>query len=87
MYIEFKLPVDQGAAFAEFYNHILNQELNNWSDKYHVPYRVKLVKGKQRISFDDDNLYSFFVTTWNPKNKKFLQQLFQYSLIEPMNRV
>jgi hypothetical protein len=87
MYIEFTLPTGAGGTAASFVNGLLNQELHAWSDRYNIPYNTKLVKYTKRITFDHDETYSFFAMTWNPQHKKFRNNLLNYRLIEPMNRV
>jgi hypothetical protein len=87
MYIEFALPTGAGGMAAQYANNLLNQELHAWSDLYDIPYNTKLVKYTKRVTFDNEETYSFFAMTWNPKNKKFRNNLLNYRLIEPMNRV
>lgn len=73
MYIVFDLPDDN--AVAAYYNNIINQELHNWSDRYDIPYNTKIVKYSKRITFDNDESYSFFAMTWTGP---------EYRLVEPM---
>ena len=87
MYIEFALTTGAGGQAASFVNSLLNQELHAWSDRYNIPYNTKIVKYTKRITFDNEENYSFFAMTWNPLNKKFRNNLLNYRLIEPMNRV
>jgi hypothetical protein len=87
MYIEFALPTGAGGTAAQYVNSLLNQELHAWSDLYDIPYNTKIVKYTKRVTFDNEELYSFFAMTWNPPNKKFRNNLLNYRLIEPMNRV
>ena len=87
MYIEFTLPTGAGGQAAIMVNHLLNKELHDWSDQYGIPYNTKVVKYTKRITFDDNETYSFFALTWNPKNKKYRNNLLKYRLIEPMNQV
>jgi len=72
MYIEFSLPGGAGghsAAHAAHANHIINQALHDWSNRYQIPYNTKLVKHKKRITFDSDESYSLFALTWIPHSK------------------
>jgi hypothetical protein len=85
MYIEFKLPSGVGGQAASMVNHLLNQELHNWADKYNIAYNTKVFKYTKRITFDDDTTYSFFAMTWNPTNKKFRSHFLNYRLVEPMD--
>lgn len=70
MYIEFSLPQGAAGQAAIHANHIINQALHNWSDRYNIPYNVKNIKYFKRITFDDDTHYSLFAMTWN-LDKKF----------------
>jgi hypothetical protein len=69
MYIEFSLPQGAAGQSAVHANHIINQALHNWSDRYNIPYNVKNIKYFKRITFDDDAHYSFFAMTWNPDKR------------------
>lgn len=69
MYIEFSLPsgaAGQGAAHA---NMIINNALLAWSDKYGIPYQTKIIKYIKRVTFENDEHYSFFAMTWNTDRK------------------
>ena len=87
MYIEFTLPTGAGGQAAAYVNGLLNRELHAWSDQYGIPYNTKTVKYTKRITFDQEETYSFFAMTWNPKEEKFKNHLLNYRLIEPMKRV
>lgn len=87
MYIEFALPSGAGGQAAAYVNSLLNQELHAWSDQYGIPYNTKIHKYTKRVTFDDEETYSFFALTWNPTNKKFRSNLLKFRLVEPMNRV
>ena len=87
MYIEFTLPRGASGHAAAHFNSILNKELHTWSDRYNIPYNTKIHKYTKRITFDDNNTYSFFAITWNPETEKFRHYLLNYRLIEPMNQL
>lgn len=87
MYIEFALPTGSGGQAAAYVNSLLNKELHAWSDKYNIPYNTKIHKYTKRITFDDNETYSFFALTWNPETEKFRSYLLNYRLIEPMKQL
>lgn len=59
MYIEFDLEYNN--LYTES---LLARSLSEWSQKYNVKYRSKHHKLKFRLTFDDDNMYTFFCLTW-----------------------
>ncbi len=69
MYIEFSLSAHNSAQGAAYANLLITQALHEWSDWYQIPYNVKNQKLFKRVTFDSDELYSFFAVTWNPKQK------------------
>lgn len=87
MYLEFQLPTGAGGMAAQYTSSILNRNLTDWSNLYNIAYVKKIHKYTVRVTFDNDQTYSFFALTWNPKGDKMLQYLTNYRLIEPMNRV
>ena len=56
----------------------LNAALHTWSNLYSIPYKTKTVRNIKRVTFDQDETYTFFAMTWDHAR-------FPYSLIEPMN--
>lgn len=87
MYIEFTLPKGSAGQAAAFVNNLLNKHLHEWADKYSIAYTKKIHKYTVRITFDDDELYSFFAMTWAPESKHFTSYLLDYRFVEPMSRV
>jgi len=87
MYIEFQLPTGAGGMTAQYTNSVLNRNLHAWSDRYGIPYNKKIHKWTVRVTFDNEENYSFFALTWNPTSENVLSYLTNYRLIEPMNRV
>lgn len=73
MYIKFELPSQIAAEY-------LDSEVKKWAQTYGIVYHKKLHKKQFRITFENDDLYSFFAMTWNPKHMNMLS----YQLIEPM---
>lgn len=73
MYIVFDLP-NNDLVIGRF-NYNLNQLLHAWSDRYNIPYNTKIHKLTKRITFDNDETYSFFAMTWTGP---------EYRLIDPM---
>ena len=63
MYIEFKIEDN------EVYNaHSgLTVELATWARKHNIQYREKTIKRNIRVTFDDDEHYTLFALTWNPR--------------------
>ena len=73
MYIAFDV------AHTLEWNH-LNRALELWQEKYDIPFQTKTVKNVTRVVFASDELYSFFVLTWNPP----WAYLKNYRMVEPM---
>lgn len=86
MYIEFTLPQGASGQVAVYVNGVLNKELHSWSDQYSIPYNKKNHKYTVRITFDNEEHYSFFALTWAPKAEFFTNYITNYRLIEPMRR-
>ena len=71
MYIVFDLSVS--ALGRDI--HGINRALHDWSDQYNIPYNTKFHKSTKRVTFDNEETYSFFAMTWTgPK----------YRLVDPM---
>ena len=83
MYIEFSLPTGAAGQAALHANHIINQALHAWSDRYNIPYNVKNIKYFKRITFDDESIYPFFAMTWNPDQKFYA--LSRWRIISDLN--
>lgn len=81
MYIEFSLPTSDIAANNA--NHIINQALHKWADRYNISYNVKNVKYFKRITFDDDAHYSLFAMTWNPDHRYYA--LSKWRIVSDLN--
>ena len=84
MYVEFKLPTGAGGQAAAHVNNILSKELLFWCETYNISYVKKVVKYTVRVTFADDQHYSFFALTWNPRHPRFRDWLLNFRLIEPM---
>lgn len=56
------------------------EALDDWKEKYDIPFQTKTVKNVTRVVFASDELYSFFALSWNPPQA----YLKQYRVIEPM---
>jgi hypothetical protein len=70
-------------AFDLVYQHHWNDiqdALDEWQEKYDIPYQTKTVKNVTRVVFASDELYSFFAITWNPP----YAYLKTYRVVEPM---
>lgn len=70
MYIEFRLPTEPSLQATALANRLITEHLQEWSNRYNVPYKTKLVKYTRRVTFEDDAHYSLFAMTWN-LNRKF----------------
>lgn len=71
MYIEFLLP--NNAVAAQHKRIMVYQALREWANRYSVPYKTKLVKLFERVTFDNDEYYMLFSLTWNPKKYPVLE--------------
>jgi hypothetical protein len=69
MFIEFHLLDQPGMSL-----HLIEKELDKWSERYSIPYTSKTVKYTHRVCFEDDKLYGFFVMSWNPRGIDYLNQ-------------
>lgn len=59
MYIEFKI------AYNHRYSEsLLEKYLAAWSQKHQIRYRTKSYKDTLRVTFDNDEHYTFFSITW-----------------------
>jgi len=87
MYIEFVLSQVQADTVGYLVRRIA-AELQEWSDKYDIPYIKKHHKLSIRVTFDQNKTYSFFALTWSPScslDHESDRWLTNYRLIEPMN--
>lgn len=87
MYVEFRLPTGAGGMAAQYTYGMLSRNLRAWSEQYSIPHQKKLVKYIVKVTFDNDESYSFFALTWQPNSDQFSSYLTNYRLVEPMNRV
>ena len=53
----------------------INQALHAWSDQHNIPYNTKFHKFTKRVTFDNEQTYSFFAMTWTGP---------EYRLVDPM---
>ena len=81
MYLEFRLPQGAGGAAAGMALVILRQKLAKWSENHKISYTSKVHKYTYRISFDDDSLYTFFLSSWNTEGNTW----FKPEIKDPMN--
>jgi len=58
----------------------IRDALDEWQEKYDIPFQIKTVKNVTRVAFASDELYSFFAITWNPP----YAYLKTYRVVEPM---
>ena len=86
MYIEFSLPKgyndiqpgwSAGHALA-----MIQDAMNRWGNQYSIQFREKTIKYKYRVTFDQDQTYSFWAMTWNSEQTKTLSQ---YRIVSDLN--
>ena len=85
MYIEFDLRpkvhlAPRPAAGAAL--RIIQNEMQAWSHRYSIAFRDKTIKSKHRVTFDQDQNYSFWAMTWNPEQ---IETLAQYRIVSDLN--
>ena len=85
MYIEFDLlpeyPMAPNHAASVALTTIMD-EMNSWSNRHSTQFREKTIKYKYRVTFDQDETYSFWAMTWNPEQHKILAQ---YRIVSDLN--
>jgi hypothetical protein len=88
MYIAFDLitDIDTGRVHevAAWLERFIEKELSLWSIRYEITYKSKLFKGVKRVTFEQDEHYSFFTLTWNPVPTDLPSKYYSYRLVEPM---
>ena len=85
MYIEFDLlpDVDMAPGHRAGANlRIVQEHMLTWGERYGIPYREKTIKYTHRVTFDQDQTYSFWAMTWNPEQHKILAQ---YRIVSDLN--
>ena len=78
MYLEFHISEDDDLV-SQFKLLRLRQKLVEWRQKWHINYSSKTHKRTLRVAFDQDEIYSFFLMTWDPE-----QDLFIPTIKDPM---
>jgi hypothetical protein len=83
MYIEFDLLPEVHVA-PDWYNTLstIQDAMNSWGNQHSIQFREKTINYKYRVTFDQDQTYSFWAMTWNPKQT---QTLAQYRIISDLN--
>ena len=68
MYFVFDLPTPGADTIptAHTVAFWLHREFDEWSMKYHIPYRTKFHKNRLRFILGNDTEYHFFLLSWNP---------------------
>lgn len=82
MYIEFTISNSGNYQAAGLSLMLIRRQLVEWSVKYNIPYKEKLVKNSLKVTFEDAENYTFFGLTWEPKT----YSASRYRLVEPMAR-
>ena len=70
MYIEFDLKKN--------FDPLVQVEIRQWAEQFNIQYNIKINKQILKLTFVNNELYSFFCLTWNPKHS------WTYKLIEPL---
>jgi hypothetical protein len=65
MYLEFRLPMGAGGMAAAHLSSKLRAALEKWATQHDVKYRTKVHKYTLRVTFDNDQHYTFFLTSWD----------------------
>ena len=76
MYVRFRVSI-----IAYF---LIEEELEMWAEKYNIhkkSYKLKMINDVIKLTFKNNNLYSFFCLTWQPHA---LCEYLQFDIIEPM---
>jgi len=85
MYIEFRLPKGSGGSTAAYVSKLIHKELQAWQDRHNITMRVKNIKYSIRVTFDQDQLYSFFGATWNPALSRLFHEYLNFRTISDLN--
>lgn len=86
MYIEFDLlpnVVMAPTQAADVALTVIRAEMQAWSEQYGIPYREKTIKYTHRVTFDQDELYSFWAITWNVKRRYHATK--HYRIVSDLN--
>ena len=86
MYIEFDLLPDVDLVpghSARVALTLIQQEMRAWSERYGIDYREKTIKYKHRITFDQDQTYSFWAMTWNVERRYYATS--RYRIVSDLN--
>jgi hypothetical protein len=65
MHIEFNLPTGAGGQSACYFNTVLDQQLTQWSIRYHINYTKTLTYYKASIWLPAAEDYTVFALTWH----------------------
>ena len=83
MYIEFDLLPEVHVA-PDWYHALLiiQDAMNSWGNQHSIQFREKTIKYKYRVTFDQDQTYSFWAMTWNPEQTETLAR---YRIVSDLN--
>ena len=69
MYIEFRLPdlpkKDGSGVYVAI--NCINEDIAAWAEKHEINYKVKQHKLTYRLILPNEQAYSHFALTWNPR--------------------
>ena len=88
MYIEFELHEIGGQGLAPSHAaserlSLIMSEMNSWGHRHGIlHYREKTQKLTHRVTFDQDQTYSFWAMTWNPEQNETLAR---YRIVSDLN--
>jgi hypothetical protein len=77
MYIEFVLPTGAGGLGAQHAAYEIKKQLFDWSNKYQLPYKIKIVKYTLRVILESAETYNFFALTFESQRRWYF--------VEPMS--
>lgn len=83
MLIEFDINTTIEHDARQYVIAMLQISIHNWAQCYQVNTRQKIVKSKLRLCFDRDELYSFFLMTFD--HSDYHSDLVKMSLIQDLN--
>ena len=87
MYIEFKLLGDDEVTMLPTHTavgnlKIIREHMLTWGERHGIPYREKTIKYTHRVTFDQDDSYTFWAMSWNPEQHQILAQ---YRILSDLN--
>ena len=85
MYIEFRLPKNSSGYTTRHCLYIIETEIQEWAEKFNVPYKTKTVKYTLRIILTCPEHYTLFGMSFEYPYTKFREWLTTWRFVEPMS--